>query len=323
MADLVAVTGATGFVGGHILARLHGSGTAAVGIVRAGRRGSITASETRELPAWTQAALHGALDGVGAIVHAASVVHRPGAAAAEYESFNVEGTRALVAAARSRGVRRIVFLSTIKVYGEEPTGLIDEDTPTSRASPYSATKLDAERIILDAAERGGPSAVVLRLCPVYGVGDKGNVRRVATAIAQRRFVIPGDGSTRKSVVHVSTVAETVSRALLVDTGGVYVLSDRVAPSMRELGDTIAHALGRRPPLSVPVGVVLGAAAALEMLARVRGREGGVSRELIRKSLRSTVCSPTRVEQALGLKCHVDLRDGIAEEVTWLRRERLL
>ena len=234
VSGLVAVTGANGFVGGRVLAHLRDQGIAAVGLLRKGRMLERPEWARRELADWSEAELRDGVDGVSAIVHAASVVHRSGATAAEHRAFNVDGTRALVAAARSRGVRRIVFLSTIKVYGEEPTGVIDEDTEVDSSSPYSATKIDAERILLEAGEHGGPSVVVLRLCPVYGAGDKGNIRRVTTAIARRRFVVPGDGSTRKSVVHASTVAEAVCRALESDARGVFVLSDRVAPSSRSL-----------------------------------------------------------------------------------------
>jgi UDP-glucose 4-epimerase len=321
--DTVAITGANGFVGGRILAHLRGQSVDALGLVRHGRSLARPEWPKRELAEWREGDLVAALEGIGTVVHAASVVHRPGAAASEHRAFNVEGTRALLAAARSRGVRRIVFLSSIKVYGEEPAGVVDESTAVDRASPYSATKLEAEQILLDASERGGLSVIVLRLCPVYGAGDKGNVRSVATAIARHRFAVPGDGSTRKSVVHASTVAEAVLRTVRSDERGVFVLSDRVAPSMRELGDTIAQAMGRPPPRSVPIALALGAAAGLAALARLRGREPKVTPELIRKSLRSTVCSPVKFERTFGLDCHLDLRDGIAEEVAWLRREGLL
>jgi UDP-glucose 4-epimerase len=319
----VAITGANGFVGGRVLAHLHDRGLDAIGLVRPNRRLSRYDLPRREVAEWSETALADALEGVQTLVHAASVVHRPGVSVAEHHAFNVGGTRTLLAVARARGVRRIVFLSTIKVYGEEPVGLIDERTPTGGPSPYASTKLDAERLLLDAAGDGGPTVTIFRLCPVYGAGDKGNVRRVTIAIARRRFAIPGDGSTRKSVVHASTVAEAVLRAIQRDTSGVFVLADREAPSMRELGDTIARALGRRSPPSVPIPLALGLAASLATLARLRGREPGTSPELIRKSLRSTACSPAKLEGALQMECHVDLRDGLAEEIAWLKRERLI
>jgi nucleoside-diphosphate-sugar epimerase len=319
----VAVTGANGFVGGAILRSLLDQGTRAVGLVRPGRGLAGRAWPRREVATWTRQDLEEALSGAAHVVHAASVVHRPGASRAEYEAFNVEGTRALVEACRSLGVRRIVFLSTIKVYGEGPCGVIDESTPVDFSGGYSASKIAAEHILTESAEQGGPQVTVLRLCPVFGPGDKGNVRRVALAIARGRFLVPGDGSHRKSVVHVSTVAGAVLRALERDVSGTFVLADRHAPSMRELGNRIASALGRRSPFSVPVPIVLAMATAIETLAVLRGVEPSISRELIRKSLRSTVCSPARFEREFDFDCCVEMWKAIEAEVAWLRSEGLL
>jgi UDP-glucose 4-epimerase len=321
--ERVAVTGANGFVGDAIVSALDRAGVRPIALVRPGRSQSNARIEVREVAAWTREHVAAALVGARLVVHAASVVHRPGAAAEEYVRFNVEGTRALIEACRSEGVSRLVFLSSIKVYGESPPGAIDESTPVDPSSAYSASKIEAERVVLEAGAQGGPAATVLRLCPVFGPGDKGNVRTVSRAIARRRFVVPGDGRTRKSVVHISTVTDGVLRALDSDARGIYVLADRVAPSMRELADRVAEALGRPPPPSVPVPLVMGAAAALEVLSRFRGREPTVSRELIRKSLRPSVCSPALFERTFGASCHVDLGPAIREEVEWLRWQRLL
>ncbi|HEY1691509.1 MAG TPA: NAD-dependent epimerase/dehydratase family protein [Polyangiaceae bacterium] len=321
--EAIAITGASGFIGGAILARLRELGVPVVGLFRPGRGGALPPTMRREVRGWNEVALRSALDGVGVVVHAASVVHRPGVGLAEHRAFNVEGTRSLIAAARGAGVRRVVFLSTIKVYGEAPTGIIDENTVIDGSSPYAATKHDAEQALQEAAVKGDIAVVIFRLCPVYGTGDKGNVRRMTSAIARRRFVVPGDGATRKSIVHVSTVVEAVRLSLRADIQGTFVLSDRAAPSIRELADTIASVLGRRRPPSIPIALVLAAAAALESGARMMRRSPTTTVELVRKSLRSTVCSPTRVERALGIECHVDLRHGVEQEVSWLRREGLL
>jgi UDP-glucose 4-epimerase len=277
----------------------------------------------REITEWTEDALVAALDGVSSVVHAAAVVHRPGAPLSEYRLFNVEGTRALLNASSTAGVRHIVFLSSIKVYGEEPEGTIDETTPIDLSPGYSGTKVEAERLLRDADEQGGPKATILRLCPVFGPGDKGNVRHMALAIARRRFLLPGDGSTRKSVVHISTVCRAVLAALADPKSGLFVVADRVAPSMRDLADALASILGKTRVRSMPVPLVLAAAGAIESVSRLRGRTPSVSRELIRKSLRSTVCSPRALEDAFGIDCHVDLRAALEEEVAWLKSERLL
>jgi len=308
------VTGATGFVGGTIVDAARRSGRTAYALVRSPLGAGL---DYRLAPHWTADALRAALDGVDAVIHCASVVHRPDASSSEYVRFNVAGTEALVEACRDRGVR-LVYLSTIKVYGEAPVGIIDEATPVAPEGPYAGTKLDGERAVLDAAARGELSAAVLRLCPVYGVGDKGNVRTMIRAISTRRFVLPGDGSTRKSIVHASTVASVATAAADGDVAGVFVVADRNAPSMAELAGEIARSLGRGRPVHVPRRMVYAAAYCAERIATVLGRVPVVTRQLIYKSLLPTVCSPARAERELGVACHVELGAAIDQEVAWLR-----
>ena len=262
-----------------------------------------------------------ALSGVTALVHSASVVHRPGATPDEYDRFNREGTRALLAAARAAGVRHFVFLSSIKVYGDTPIGTVDESTPVDPQDPYAASKVAAERLVLGEGRRMVTS--VLRLSPVFGRGDKGNVRRVITAIARRRFLLPGDGSTRKSLVHVSTVAEVVRAVLAQARPGVFVVADSEAPSMRQLANAAAAALGRTPPFCVPAALLTAAALPIELGARMLRRDPPVSRALVWKSLQTTVCSPRKAEEELRLSCHVDLREAVRDEASWLREESLI
>jgi UDP-glucose 4-epimerase len=246
---------------------------------------------------------------VDAVIHCASVVHRPGAASEEYTRFNVDVMRALCAASSAR----IVYLSTIKVYGESPVGTIDEATPVAPESDYARTKLQAEHVLAEQRR----AHVILRLCPVYGVGDKGNVRTMIRAIARRRFAVPGDGSNRKSLVHVSSVVEA-ALAACERGSGVFVVADREVPSVAQLSDTIARALGRSRPFRVPAAALYLAAAGCEVGYRALRREPRISRALIRKSLLPSECDSARVRAALHVECHRDLREAVAEEVAWLR-----
>lgn len=299
------VTGASGFVGGHV-----------VDVLGADARGL----RREALGAWSVENLSRALKGAEGVVHAASVVHAPATPDAEYVRFNVEGTRALLEAARAAGVRRFVFISSIKVHGETPSGIIDERTPLAAEAPYAATKAEAERLVL-AAEDLHP--VVLRLCPVYGRGDKGNVRTMVRAIQRRRFFVPGDGSTRKSLVHVSTVAAVVAAAATSPIGGVFVVADRHAPSIRELADAIARALGRRRPFAMPRGVLRRTAALVGGLASLARVRTPISASLIDKAMTSSVCDPSRVERELSVPCHVDLDWALRDEIDWLRERGAL
>ena len=316
---MIAVTGANGFVGSHVLHAVLEDGSAAMGLVRTGA----AREALRQLDDWSELSLRMALQGASAVIHAASVVHRPGAPAEEFEQFNRDGTRTLVAAARAAGVRQIIYLSSIKVYGEERFDQADEDTAPHPQDPYSATKLEAEQIVLDSARSGGPIGTVLRLAPVFGRGDKGNVRRVISAIARNRFLLPADGSTRKSLVHISTVVEVVRAVLARKAGGIFVVADRIAPSMRELADAAAGALGVRKAIAVPTVLLQAVALPVEVACALLGREPPVSRSLIRKSLLTTICSPAKAERELGVSCHVDLTAAVADEVAWLRESGLL
>lgn len=316
----VLVTGASGFVGSSVLRHLLSEGRDAVGLIRVGRPGAVGDLPVRELAVWDEASLASTLEGFDAVVHAASVVHRPDAPMDEYVRFNVEGTRSLVNACSEKRVSRLVLLSTIKVYGEFTRQEIDETTALASEGGYAETKVDAERIVLEAESL---LPIVFRLAPVFGPGDKGNVKTLIRAIARRRFLLPGDGRTRKSLVHVSTVARVVAAALEVDLTGVFVLADRVAPSMEELTAEIARAVGRRRPLSVPTSLVRGLAFVVEHALGALGRTSPVSPKLIDKSLTPTVCSPAKLERALGVVCHVDFAEAIREEVEWMRRSGLI
>ena len=301
------VTGASGFVGGHILSTLERSTDA-------------RALHRKDLGAWDFDNLRRALQGAEGVVHAASVVHKPATPAAEYMQFNRGGTRVLVEAARAAGVQRFVFISSIKVHGESLTGPIDEHLPASAEGHYASTKAEAETIVL-AADDLRPA--VLRLCPVYGRGDKGNVRTMIRAIARRRFVVPGDGSTRKSIVHVSTVADVVRAATEKAATGVFVVADRRTPTIRELADAIAKNLGRRRPASIPGPLLRGVAGVVGRVARIAGITTPISRTLIEKAMASSVCDPARAVRELGVDCTVDLDWALADEIAWLREIRAI
>lgn len=316
----IAVTGATGFVGGALVRRLAASGASPVAIVRGGKGiprrglpGEEVPVESRTIGAWSRPELARAFAGARAVVHAASIVHRRGLPAIEYERFNVDGTRALVEAARDAGVAQVVFVSSVKVYGEEPQGVVDEESPTGASAPYATTKLEAERIVLE----GAPNPSVLRLSPVYGRGDKGNVRTVIRSIRRRVFFLPGDGTTQKSLVHVSTVCEVARRVLELERGGVFVVADRHAPSMRELADVIARALGRSPPRSVPAPVLFAVARAGDAALAAARRPPRDLAGLVTKSMLPTIFSPAKAERDLGVECHVDLDRTIRDEIAWL------
>jgi 2-alkyl-3-oxoalkanoate reductase len=177
----IVVTGATGFVGGRVTARLRARGDEVTAIVRRTDDGLAAAGIGQHLAALTapdelRAALEGDHGPVDAIVHAAATA---GPELETVRRVNRDGTRAVVEAARAAGVRRLVHVSTTAVYDLDALGdvEVDEDAalvtssswPAGEVVPYALTKAEAEAEVLEAAA-GGLSAQILRPPAVLGAG---------------------------------------------------------------------------------------------------------------------------------------------------------
>lgn len=313
----VLVTGANGFVGRTIVDQLRRRGDAVIALVRPGRSMPV---ETREVAEWSETALTKALAGVDAVIHAASLVHRRGAPLEEYVKFNVDGTHALLEAAKRNNVARFVFVSSLKVYGEAPAGIINEATPLLADLPYAVTKLESESAVLRATDAFTRGSIAVRPAPIFGIGDKGNVRQMIKHASRRTLFVPGDGATRKSIVHVDLVARACLAGLDRDVTGAFVVANREAPSVGELADLIAKRVGRRRPPRVPNWLLLGAASATDRLLSTARLKPLGARALVQKSQIPTVCDVSAIERELGVDCTVDLDAVLREEIAWLRRE---
>jgi nucleoside-diphosphate-sugar epimerase len=261
MSDLVAVTGAAGFVGRALVARLRAAGRTVREIVRDADDEIPDAIAVGALEAATPAALAQALEGVSAVVHLAARVHVTPLRAAEderaFRAANVDATAALARAAVTAGVTRFVFASSVKVNGEatppgRPFGPHDAPAPQDA---YGRSKRDAEAMVFDAT-RGTPTiAVVLRIPLVIGPGAAGNVARLVDAVASGRTLPFAAIDNRRSVIGLANLCDALVAALdaVPPPGGVHFVADAAPVSTPSLVRSIAAALGRPVPLAyVPV-----------------------------------------------------------------------
>lgn len=231
----------------------------------------------------------------------------------EYTEVNVEGTRRVAKAARINDVRRLVFFSTINVYGPgEPGSVYDEESPVRPDSWYARTKARAEDIVLD-----GLPSVVLRLAAVYGPGMKGNYPRLLEALRRGYFPMIGDGKNRRTLVFIRDACQA---ALLAaehpDAGGhIYNVTDGEVHTLREVVRAICEALGKRPPrLSVPGGFLRPALGLMEDGFRMLGRRSPLGRSTVDKMLEDMAVSGDRMKEKLGFKPQYDLLRGWQETV---------
>jgi UDP-glucose 4-epimerase len=202
------------------------------------------------------------LEGLLAVVHCAGHAHRSVETAAEIANFwnvNHGGTKRALELAKFAGARRFVYLSSIAFYDWSAAGCFSEEHTLCPHSAYSASKLAGEALCVES----GLDYRVARLGTVFGSGDHANFARLAQAIAARRFLLPGRGEARKSVLPSRLAAELVADlALREDIPATIVnLALPRAPSLAEICDAFHRQCGFPEVTSLPrVGFWLGAKA---------------------------------------------------------------
>ena len=268
-AQRVAVTGADGFIGRALVARLREEGRDVRAITRA-THGDLATIEPRQLAS--------SLRGVDMVFHLAARAHVMGDRAADpdaaFRTANVVATGCVARAALDAGVRRFVMASTAKVNGEstQPGRPSRVDDPAAPQDAYARSKWDAEKLLAGIAENTLMSAVVLRLPLVYGPGVRGNFRKLWDAVAQRRWLPFAAIDNRRSLVGLGNLVDAFIAAMPAPSG-TYFVADAESVSTPQLVRAIAEAqhveanLAYVPtPLLRLAGALTGRRAAIERLA---------------------------------------------------------
>lgn len=326
MKQTALVTGAGGAIGPTLVRRLLAQGYAVRALVR-------ESASAAGLPGGVEIVccdiadgrlVRQAVAGADVVFHLAAKLHVNNPSPDlkdEYFRVNVEGTRCIAEAARAAGVRRLVFFSTINVYGNsQPGQLFDEETPLSPDSMYAETKIEGETIAL--AET---PAIVLRMAAVYGPGMKGNYTRLVQAIRRRRLPLIGDGRNRRTLVHVEDACDAAVAAAEKDAalGQVYNVTDGRVHSLREITSAIAVALKQSPPrLHLPARPVRMAAGLLEDGLRVVGKKSPITRATIDKLTEDIAVSGEKIQRELGFQPRYDLRVGWLQTVGQMSEETM-
>lgn len=279
---VVLVTGAAGFVGRRLVADFTRGGEWQVrAVVRdsvpeGGAPGAhwLVMGDLAEVGDWSEA-----LAGVDVVVHLAGRAHVMNDTApdafAEYRRTNVDATLALARAAAAAGVRRFIYMSSVKAVGESSNaaGLSDEAHAMPK-DPYGITKREAEVALLAPDAFGAMSVVVLRPPLVYGPGVRANFARLMRWVARGIPLPLGAVRNRRSLVFVGNLVDAIRFSIDAPglAGTACFVTDAEDLSTTELIRRIARALGCRPRLlSVPPGllrfalVVLGKRAEAERL----------------------------------------------------------
>ncbi len=253
-----------------------------------------------------------ALDGVDCVVHLAARAHvtRDTAAEplAEYRRINVEAAAALARAAAAAGVRRFVFLSSIKVSGERTADhpFTEDDAPQPEDA-YGISKWEAEQALWKIAAATGLEVVVLRAPLVYGPGAKGNFLRLMNAVARGVPLPIASVRNQRSLLYVGNLIAAFRCCIEhpAAAGKTVLVADDEDVSTPELIRAVAAALG------VPARLLPFPPALLFVVASLLGKAAAVSRLTGSLQLDSH-----RIRNELGWQPEYSLKQGLAETAQW-------
>jgi len=318
------VTGATGFVGAAVARALLNAQWQVRALARSGSdRSNLNALplEVHEGDLNDPASLQPALQGCEALFHVAADYRLGARDPQQLYRTNVEGTRAILAAARAAGVRRIVYTSSVATVGIPKDGTPgEEQTPVALENMighYKRSKFLAEEVAR-AAARGGASVVIVNPSTPVGPGDVKPTPTGQLVLDAAAGRMPAYVDTGLNIVHVDDVAAGHLLAYERGRPGERYILGGEDMTLRQILAQISTLVGRKPPrIRLPYGAVLPMAYVAEGLAKITGRSGRLTLEGVRMSRKLMFFSSAKAMRELGYSFRAP---GLAFEdaIRWFR-----
>lgn len=309
------MTGAGGFVGQALCRRLLADGWRV--------RGAVRTSQGTIMPDGVEIIHIGGIEravdwpallsGMEVIVHLAARVHVTRETAldppAAFCEVNVRATERLAKAAAVAGVKRLIYISTVKVHGEVSQKPLTEEDPIAPADPYSVSKWEAEQVLRRVSGETGLDVVILRPPLVYGPGVKANFLSLLKWVAGG-FPLPlGAIENQRSLIYLDNLVDAISVVMNRPeaAGQTFLVSDGQDVSTPQLIRQIAASMHIKPRLW-PVSMNL-----LKFLGRISGRSAGTA-----KIIGSLSVDASKIGERLQWRPPYAFEQGIRETVQWYR-----
>ena len=184
----------------------------------------------------------------GVVFHLSALVHQMGGASKEeYERVNVTQTLLLANKAKENGVGHFVFMSTVKVYGEESDGVYAETSECHPQDEYGESKLKAERE-LSKLEDENFKVSIIRTPIVYGYGVKANIKNLISLVDKAPILPFGGIQNKRSMVYVGNLCHLADKIVQERKSGIFLASDDEPLSTTKLIELIANELGKKTRL---------------------------------------------------------------------------
>ena len=318
----VLVTGASGFLGSHVVRSLVAQGVAVHAQGRDEARLSFHGNVRVFRCGLTESlALAQAASGCDAVVHAAAL-SAPWGVRQDFIEANIIGTANVIAAARASGVRRLVHVSSPAViFTGRDQILVNDSAPyaSNSGSEYARTKRAAEELVRAAS--ADLETVIIRPKAIYGAGDRALVPRLARAA--RRGALPqiGAGTNLVDVTHVDDVVRAAECALVTDRGlgdSFLITGGEHVPLWAMIRELLSGIGLPAPSRTISLRVALVAAGAMEAVAAITRREPTLTRYSAQILARTQTYDISRARELLGYAPRVSSGDGLARTIDAMR-----
>lgn len=324
----VLITGVTGFLGGHLAARLRALGVQVRGVGRDAGRG-VVLTERLGVDFVRIDLGSGPLDtdpdilcgGIDTVFHAGAL-SSPWGKKLDFEKANEGATRRVILAARRAGVGRLVHVSTPSLYFRDGGGEnVREDAPLPPpVNEYVRTKRLAEDLVRGAGEDGWET-VMLRPRALIGAGDPSILPRLIRALEKGRLPVIGTGTNLTDLTCVENAVEALVLAATAPAdrvaGKVYNITNGGPVALWDILARMAGMLELPPPgRRVPAGLVHGLAGLLELWGRLRGKEPALTRYGVGVLSETQTLDISAARRDLGYAPEVSVSDGLDRFVEW-------
>jgi len=322
------VTGASGFVGMHLIHRLDQAGVKTHAFVRSLSNFNTHSSNVKVIGGDVRdlTSLRSAAAGCDVVFHLAARAHQTEEFAdyAEHADITVGGTQNALNAAIECGAGSFVFVSSLSVHGPASHQMLDESAPRRPLTPYGRAKFEAEEIVLAAGQTVRMRVSCLRPPLVYGVGCKGNLPKMIQMIDRGLFPPIPELNNRRSIIHVSNLIDAL---LLVaesarSAGECYIATDQRAYSTRNLYELISKQLGKKiPSWTVPISVLRTLGTAGDVIGGLRKKRFMFDSDALEKLTGSAWYSSQKIERELGYQPRMTLEASLPELIDDYRKTK--
>lgn len=317
------ITGATGFVGPHLIKKLIDEGHTCKCLVRQGSEnkipeidgitiitGDITKPET----------LVGIAEDADCLLHLATLGHMSNFTVTEnmFNKINVQGTINIMGEALRAGVRSVVHCSSVAAMGicdEIPS---TEKTKCNPHHPYGRSKMQAETEVLKRVKENNLPAVIIRFSMVYGPGDTRDILKLTRMAKKGLFPKVGNRPKQTPLIHVQDAIDGMLLASKKGTPGeIYLLTNMESEPFDTIRELIQEALGlKKRAVYVPEWAALTLAMFIEKSFTLIGKSPPVSRKNIESTLTDRVFSVKKAIRELGFDPKIKPTVGLSETVKW-------